>query len=94
MTGKTGQKTENLGTRTIEGVEFEGTRTATTSDEQPSLVAVDEFWMSKDLGLIGLVKHSGPDSELAARIFNVDRTAPDSSLFVIPADYRIRDVDP
>ena len=92
--GKKTQKTENLGARTIEGVEFEGTRTTTTSDEQPSLVAVDESWESKELGLFGLVKHSGPDGEMTSRIQNVDRTVPDPALFVIPADYRIRDMGP
>lgn len=94
VSGKTTRKTEDLGKRTMEGIEFEGTRTTTTSDEQPSLVAVDESWGSKELGLIGLVKHSGPDSQMTSRIQNVDRTAPDPALFVIPADYRIRDVEP
>jgi len=92
--GKKTQKTEKLGTQTIEGVEFEGTRTTTTSDEQPALVAVDESWESKELALIGLVKHTGPDGEMTSRIQNVDRTVPDPALFVIPADYRIRDMEP
>jgi len=87
------QKTETIGKQTIEGIEFEGTRTTTTSDEQPSLVAVDESWRSKEFGLIGLVKHSGPDGEMTARIQNVDRTVPDPALFIIPADYRIRDIE-
>ena len=94
VTGKTTQKTEDLGKQSIAGVEFAGSRTITTSDEQPSLIAIDELWMSKELELIGLVKHSGPDSEMTARIQNVDRTVPDPALFVIPADYRIRDVQP
>jgi len=94
VTGKITRKTEDLEKQTIEGVEFVGTRTTTTSDEQPSLVAVDESWMSKDFGLIGLLKHSGPDSEMTSRIQNIDRNAPDPMLFVIPADYRIRDVQP
>ena len=92
--GKKTRKTEALGKQTIEGSEFEGTRTTTTSDEQPSLVAVDDVWESKELGLIGLVKHSGPDGEMTSRIQNVDRTVPDPALFVIPADYRIRDMEP
>ena len=92
--GKKTRKTENLGTQTLEGVEFEGTRTTTTSDVQPSQVAVDESWRSKELGLIGLVKHAGPDGETTSRIQNLDRTVPDPTLFVIPADYRIPDMDP
>ncbi len=91
--GTTAQKTESLGKRTIEGVEFEGARMTTTSGEQPSLVAVDESWISEELGLIGLLKHSGPDSEMTSRIQNVDRTIPDPALFFIPADHRIRDVE-
>jgi hypothetical protein len=94
VSGKMTRKTEDLGKQSIEGIEFEGARTTTTSDGQPSLVAVDELWMSKELGLIGLVKHSGPDAEMTSRIQNVDRTAPDPKLFVIPDDYRIRDMGP
>jgi len=30
---------------------------------------------------------------MTSRIQNVDRTAPDPALFVIPADYRIRDIE-
>ena len=41
--------------------------------------------MSKELGLIGLVKHSGPDSEMISRIQKLDRTVPDPALFAIPA---------
>jgi hypothetical protein len=92
VTGKTTRKAEDLGKQTIEEVEFEGIRTTTTSDEQPSLIAVDESWRSKELGLIGLVKHSGPDGATTSRIQNVDRTVPDPALFVIPADYRIREI--
>jgi hypothetical protein len=94
VTGKMTRKTEDLGKQSIGGVECAGTRTTTTSDEQPSLMAVDDVWMSKELELIGLLKHSGPDSEMTARIQNVDRTVPDPALFVIPADYRIRDMEP
>jgi hypothetical protein len=94
VTGKITRKTEDLGKQSIGGVECAGTRTTTTSDEQPSLIAVDDLWMSKEFELIGLLKHSGPDSEMTARIQNVDRRAPDPALFVIPADYRIRDMKP
>jgi hypothetical protein len=94
VTGKMTRKTQDLGKQSVEGVECAGTRTTTTSDDQPSLIAVDDLWISKELELIGLQKHSGPDSEMTARIQNVDRTAPDPTLFVISADYRIRDMEP
>jgi hypothetical protein len=94
VTGKVSRKTEDLGKQSIGGVECAGTRTTTTSDDQPSLIAVDDLWMSKELELIGLLKHSGPDSEMTTRIQNLDRAVPDPALFVIPADYRIRDMEP
>ena len=94
VTGKVSRKTEDLGKQSIGGVECAGIRTTTTSDDQPSLIAVDELWISKELELIGLQKHSGPDSEMTVRIQNLDRTAPDPALFVIPADYRIREMEP
>jgi len=94
VTGKTTMKTEDLGKQTIEGIEFQGVRTITTSDEQPSLIAIDDRWMSKELGLIGLLKHTGPDGESTTRIQHADRTAPDPVLFTIPDDYQIRDLAP
>jgi hypothetical protein len=90
--GKKTRKTENLGKQTIDTIEYEGSRTTITSDDQPSLVAVSEYWGSKELGLIGLVKYSGPDEESTSRIEKVDRTVPDPALFAIPADYRVRDL--
>jgi hypothetical protein len=90
-----GEKTstsENLGKQTMEGVEFEGTRTTTRANEQPSLVGIQEFWFARDLGLIGLTKSIGPTLETTARLRNLDRHAPDSTLFEIPPDYLIRDL--
>jgi hypothetical protein len=87
------RKTENLGKQTIEGIEFGGSRTTTTSDNQPSLIAVDERWMSKEFGLIGLLKYSGPDGETNSSIQNLNRTAPDPALFAIPTDYRVEDLE-
>jgi hypothetical protein len=94
VSGETTRKTQDLGKQNIGGAECAGTRTTTTSDNQPSLIAVDELWMSKELELIGLMKHSGPDSQMTSRIQNVNRAAPDPALFVIPADYRIREMEP
>ncbi len=94
VTGNKTRKNEDLGKQSIDGIEFEGFRTTTTADDQPSLVAVDERWMSKELGLIGLLRHTGPDGESTSRIQHADRTAPDPKLFVIPDDYGIREMTP
>jgi hypothetical protein len=92
--GKKTMRTEALGKQAIEEIEFEGTRTITAADEQPSIVAVEERWMARELGLFGLLKISGPDGETTSRIQHADRTAPDPKLFVIPDGYRVRDMAP
>jgi hypothetical protein len=86
-------KTEALGKQTIDTIEYEGSRMTTTSDDQPLLVSVSERWMSKELGLIGLVKYLGPDGEITSRIQNTQRRVPDPALFAIPADYRVQDLE-
>jgi hypothetical protein len=91
--GKKTSKTESLGKQTIEGIEFEGTRTTTTVDGQPSIIGVQDHWVC-DLGLFGLEKSSGPDLESTAKIRNLDRHEPDPALFTPPADYEIRDLNP
>jgi len=85
--------TENLGKRMIEGVEFEGTRTTETSDDHPALIAVEERWYSKDLGLIGMAEASRTNRKHSARIQELQRREPDPSLFAIPSDYTVRDFD-
>jgi hypothetical protein len=92
--GEKAQKNEILGKQTIDAIEYIGTRETTTSKDQPWLVAIYERWTSRKLGLIGLVKYSGPDGTVTSQIQNVDRAVPDPSLFVIPDDYRIREIVP
>lgn len=92
--GKKTLKSESLGKQIIDGIEYDGTRTTTTVDDQPSMIGVEERWTSRESGLIGLVKSSGPDEQITAKIHNVDRHAPDPTQFQIPADYFIRDMNP
>ena len=92
MSGKA-RKVENIGKLTIEGIEFEGFRTTVTSDNDPAIVTVDDRWMSKELGLIGRVEANSPAEHYSARIKTVIRKDPDPELFLIPADYTIRDVE-
>jgi hypothetical protein len=90
--GKMTRKTEGLGKQTIEGIEFEGERTAFTWDDQPSVVATEDRWSAKELGLFGLVKYSGPDRQTTAKIRNLLRSDPDPALFKIPPDYFVQDL--
>jgi hypothetical protein len=85
-------KTENLGRRKIEGIDFEGSRLTRTSSEYPGAVALDESWNSKELRLTGLAFGSGPNGSYTVNIQNVDRSEPDPRLFTIPSDYTIQDL--
>jgi hypothetical protein len=88
-------KTEELGTRDIEGVSAEGTRRVTTipegaiGNERP-IEIVYERWYSKELGLVVYSKHSDPRfGEQTYRVTNIVRSEPDPSLFTVPHGYRV-----
>lgn len=88
-------KAEPLGTKTIEGVEAEGSRTVTTiaagtiGNEKP-IEIVYERWYSKELDLIVYSRHYDPRfGEQTYRLTNINRTEPDRSLFTVPSDYKV-----
>lgn len=88
-------KTESLGTREVEGVMAEGSRTVTTipagaiGNERP-IEMVYERWYSKELQLTVYSKHTDPRfGEQTYRLTNINRSEPDRSLFVPPGDYKI-----
>jgi len=88
-------KTESLGTKTLEGVTAEGTRTTITipagqeGNEQPMLTVI-ESWYSPDLQIAVLSKRSDPRyGETVTRYSNISRGEPAHSLFEVPADYKI-----
>ncbi len=88
-------KTEPLGTKTIEGVEAQGTRSTLTipagqiGNDQP-LEIVSERWYSRELQVIVLSKHTDPRmGEHVYRLTNISRSEPAKSLFDVAADYTI-----
>lgn len=88
-------KGESLGTKTIEGIQAEGTRNVTTiaagaiGNEKP-IEIVYERWYSKELDLIVYTRHYDPRfGEQIYRLTNVSRSEPDRSLFTVPSDYKI-----
>lgn len=89
---KWSSKNEQLGTQTIEGVEFEGTRIVQTSDDEPPIIKTLEQWHSTELKLIGLMVVSRPDEIYTIRIRNVRHDEPDPGLFKISAGYKILDL--
>lgn len=87
-------KTEQLGSRNIEGVETEGTRSVTTipagaiGNERP-IETIYEKWYSKELQLVVMSKRSDPRfGEQTYRLTNIVRSEPDPSLFSVPAGYK------
>lgn len=83
--------------KTIEGVAVEGRKTTTVipagqvGNEQPITITSEE-WRSPDLNLLVLTKHSDPRSgESSYRLINIVRAEPDTSLFIVPADYTVRE---
>jgi hypothetical protein len=86
---------EDLGKRTIEGVETEGTRVTFTIPagkvgNERQLQIVSERWYSADLQMVILSKRSDPRmGDSVYRVTNIVRTEPDSSLFAVPADYTV-----
>lgn len=90
-------KSEALGSQTIEGIQADGTRTTMTipagriGNEQPIQV-VTETWYSRDLKTVVLSKRSDPRTgDTVTRMSNVSRTEPPSTLFQVPADYKVAD---
>jgi hypothetical protein len=90
-------KIEQLGTKLIESVQAEGTRTTITipagevGNERP-IDIVDEQWRSKDLEVIVYSKHSDPRmGETVYSLVNISRADPSPSLFQVPADYTIQE---
>jgi len=88
-------KTESLGTKTIEGVEAQGTRSTITipagqiGNDQPVEI-ISERWYSPDLQVVVFSKHSDPRlGEHTYRLTNLSRNEPAKTLFDVPGDYTI-----
>lgn len=93
-------KVESLGTKTIEGVEAEGTRSIITipvgkiGNDRP-IEIVSERWFSSTLQVVMVSKHNDPRmGDAVYRLTNIKRTEPDAALFRVPADYTVSDGPP
>lgn len=84
--------TDHLGTRTIEGLQCEGTRISLIREDDPSITKTGEQWSSEDADLIVLLTVSKPSGSYTARIQNLRQGEPSPDLFTVPADYRIVEV--
>jgi hypothetical protein len=90
-------KTESLGSKVIEGVQVEGKRITETipagriGNDKP-IEIVNESWFSAELQTVVMSKHSDPRSgDVVYTLTNIQRVEPDPALFLIPADYKMRE---
>jgi hypothetical protein len=85
---------EQLGTKTINGLQAEGTRVTRTipagkiGNENP-IEVVTERWVSTDLQLPLTTTHTDPMmGTVTTNLININRAVPDASLFQVPSDYK------
>ena len=88
---------EQLGTKVVEGVQAEGTRTTITipagqiGNDKPIQI-VDEVWRSPELQVIVHSEHNDP--RMGSTVYslqNISRSDPSPALFQVPADYTVKD---
>jgi hypothetical protein len=88
--------TESLGTKWIEGVMAEGTRTTSTipagaiGNLMP-IEVVSERWYSKELQMPVLISRRDPRSgDSVYRLRNIVKAEPPPDLFAVPPDYQVK----
>lgn len=93
-------KTESLGTRTIEGVRVEGTKTTFEipvghlGNDKP-IAVITESWFSPELRVIVMSRHVDPlAGEHVFKLVNLRRGEPSAEFFSIPAGFRVEDNEP
>lgn len=93
-------KSEAIGTRVIEGVKADGTRTTITlppgnvGNDRP-IEIVTERWFSQELQVVMQTRRVDPRlGETVYRLINITRQEPPKHLFEVPADYAIEEQRP
>jgi hypothetical protein len=90
-------KTESLGSRMVEGVNAEGTRSTITipagsQGNDASFDIVSEKWYSPDLQIVVMSSHSDPRmGESVYKLTNITRAESAHSLFEVPADFTVNE---
>jgi hypothetical protein len=97
VTAPTAAQVEPLGTRLIEGIEAEGTRSTVTipagqiGNELP-IAIVSERWFSTGLKVLMMSRQADPRfGETTYRLTNVVRSEPAADLFEVPSDFMVID---
>lgn len=89
--------TSSLGTKTMDGVQVEGTRTKRTAPNgnagSEAAQSVSETWYSPELKMtMSSDSDNGPRGHSSMRVTSLVRSEPAPQLFQIPADYTIKDL--
>lgn len=91
--------TESLGTKTMDGLTVQGTRTTRTipagqiGNEKPIVITVEK-WYSPDLQTVVSLTRTDPRfGTTKYQLTNVDRADPPQSLFIVPQDYTIKPIN-
>jgi hypothetical protein len=86
---------EQLGTKTVNGVQAEGVRVTRTiaagaiGNDKP-IIVVTERWYSPDLQIAVMTVHTDPMmGTVTTKLVNVTRGEPDAALFQVPTDYTV-----
>jgi len=95
-----GGETQNLGTKTINGIDAQGSRTTQTfpagsfGNDQP-LTVTHEMWMSPELRVAVLQIDDDPRTGVrTTELTDIERGEPDPALFQPPEGYTIKDQYP
>ena len=93
--GRPAPARESLGTKTIEGLEAEGTRTTVTvaggdaANKMPIQI-VTERWVSRELQVPVLIRLADPRvGERVYRLTGISRGEPPPQLFVVPPEFTV-----
>jgi hypothetical protein len=87
---------EQLGTKTVNGLQAEGVRVtrtipAGTMGNEKAITSVTERWYSNDLQMVVMTTHTDPMmGTVTTKLVNVTQSAPDAALFQVPSDYAVQ----
>jgi hypothetical protein len=87
---------EQLGTKTINGMQAEGVRVTRTipagaMGNEKAISVVTERWYSPDLQMVVMTTHTDPMmGTVTTKLVNVNQGAQDAALFQVPSDYTVK----
>jgi hypothetical protein len=93
-------KQEDLGEQTLGNTLLKGTKKvwtvpATASGTGRPVDIVDQYWYAPELSIYLIIQHDDPRTgEQIVAVKDINRNAPDESIFAVPARYKVVDETP